>query len=138
MPPTITTQGADYYAQVILGQRAADTYQVLLFVNFHLPSVNDTLAQYTECTWPGYSRFTLKSSEWTGLATSGLATYQYPLLTWVLDASAHVQQTVFGYAVLTESGTLLYAEAFSAPFPIPPEGGQIPIQLFWADEQCPA
>jgi hypothetical protein len=132
----ITTEGANYYAQVILNIREAADLDVLLFVNDWTPTAEDTTGNYTECTWPGYSLFSLTASEWTGGAAGGVANYSYPLLTFNFDPSGQVQQSIFGYYVVADTGELLYAEKFGAPFPIPPEGGSIPLLLFWTDEQC--
>ena len=136
MAVVVTTFGADYYARVILGIEPVQGYSVHLWVNFRTPQVNDSWPIYTECTWPGYSPFSLNPAEWTGGAQNGVATYSYPLLTFNFDASDDPQQTIYGYAVLSSDGTLLYLESFSAPFPIPPEGGSIPMVLHWTDEQC--
>lgn len=136
MAVVVTTTGADYYARVILGIIGVQQYQVLLYVNLRSPAVNDTLANYTQCTWPGYSPIVLIPAEWTGSTTNGVATYQYPLVTWAFDPSNQAQQTVYGYLVIDQGGDLLYAEQFAAPYPISPQGGTLPLILQWTDEQC--
>jgi hypothetical protein len=137
MPPVVTWAATEIWGYMILGTRGfGSRWMVHLFVNFYQPTAYDTTGNYTECTWPGYSPFQLDPFEWVN--TSGqnpVAQWAYPLLKWEFDPSGQAQQTVFGYYIEQDS-ILLYAEAFSAPFPIPPEGGQVPINLFWTDEQC--
>lgn len=138
MPPVVNVAAVQIWGGMILGQRGfgPGNWNVHLFVNFHLPVDDDTVGQYTECTWPGYSPFELNPFEWVFETPRGaVAVWAYPLLTWVFDAAVGPQQTAFGYYV-EQNGVLLYAEAFTAPFPIPAAGGTIPIQLFFTDEQC--
>lgn len=101
-----------------------------------IPTTEDGLGQYTICSWPGYGGQLIQSSSWKGGAVLGVAHYTYPLLTFNFDPSGQAQQTIFGYLVHDGNGGLLYAEAFPAPFPIPPEGGKVPMILNWADQQC--
>lgn len=132
----ITTQGVCWFGQVLLGQAGFATWIVHLYVNLWTPTTEDTIATYRECTWPGYSAVTLEPVQWVGTCVRGVATFNYPLITFNFDPAPNPQQTIFGYYVTTSSGVLLYAEAFSAPFPIPPDGGEIPLLLVWTDEQC--
>lgn len=137
MPPVVSAVAATLWGDLILGRTVfAGNWTVHLFINFIQPTPYSTVADFTECSWPGYSSFELQAFEWVpAQSTSPTPTWAYPLLTWVFDPSNQPQQTVFGYWV-EQAGQLMYAEAFAAPFPIPPEGGQVPINLYWTDEQC--
>jgi hypothetical protein len=137
MGPVITRQALARFGNLAMGRDTFQTNWIIhLFVNFHVPTYLDLVSDYVECTWPGYAPLVLFPLSWEVISSSGdFAEYQYPLLTWNLDASGQGGQTVFGYYV-EQGGLLLYAEMFPAPFPIPPDGGQIPIQLYFTDEQC--
>jgi hypothetical protein len=136
MAAVVTTFAADYWAQVLLGRKPAPTYIVQLYVNLRIPTTEDTVGNYTLCTWPGYSGVILQPGQWSGGAVLAVATYTYPLVTFNFDASGAAQQTIFGYIVIDQAGNLYWAEAFPAPFPIPPGGGSVPLILNWADQQC--
>jgi hypothetical protein len=136
MAVVLTYAGLQAWAQAILSSAFLDNWSVRLFVNLRSPLPQDNLALYTQCSWPGYSDFTLNFLEWVAAPTNTGSPWSYPLITFNFDASNQPQQTVFGYVVYSVTGLLLYAEAFSAPFPIPPAGGSIPLQLFWSDQQC--
>lgn len=137
MAVLVTTGGADYFARLFLGIEQRRNLLVLLFVNYRTPTVNDTYYNYTECAWPGYSPVLLLTAQWQGSAVNGVASYEYPLITFNFDAaSGQPPETVYGYLVVSDDYQLLYLEAFAAPFPIPPEGGQIPLIMTWVDEQC--
>jgi hypothetical protein len=136
MAVVVNYQALSYWAQNILGQANARQWTVRLFVNLHTPLPQDALTQYLPCTWPGYSDFLLNPTEWSPAQTSSGSPWTYPLITFNFDAASIAQQTVFGYVVFDGGGVIMYAEAFSAPFPISSQGGSIPIQLFWTDQQC--
>jgi hypothetical protein len=137
MAVVVTAWAATQWAQQIIGQLAwPGNWSVHLFVNFYHPTPFSDVSDFKECSWPGYSPFAINSGSWVN--TSGfqpVSVWAYPLLTWVFDPSGQTPQTVFGYWV-EAGGHVLYAEAFAAPFPIPPEGGEVPINLYWTDEQC--
>jgi hypothetical protein len=136
MAVVLTYQGLNVWAQEILASVAVGVWTVRLFVNLRTPLPQDVLGLYTPCTWPGYSDFQVNPSEWVASNTNTGSPWSYPLITFNFDPSGQPQQTVFGYVVFSPAGLLLYAEAFSAPFPIPPGGGSIPLQLYWTDQQC--
>lgn len=137
MSVVVTTYGALFWMEVMLGIVPQQIYQVILFINNITPSWGTELLQLTECTWPGYQRVTLDADFWSLQALNGVAQAEYPTLTYVFDPAAQAQQTIFGYAVIGASGQqVLYLEAFPAPYPIPPAGGQLPLSLIFVDEQC--
>ena len=110
-----------------------------LFVNLYSPTQQDVVANFVECTLPGYSPFSIVPARWTGGLQPGvIASYQYPQLTWVFDAYTTAQQTIFGYWVQDGAGNVVFAELFPAPFPVPPQGGELPLIPTWTDKQCPA
>lgn len=137
MAVVVNVAAIQIWAGTLLGQRPFGlNWFVHLFVNFYMPTAFDTEGNYVECTWPGYTPFEINPQEWSLLdVREPVGIWQYPLLTWIFDPAAGMQQTVFGYWV-EQNSVVLYSEAFTAPFPISPNGGQIPIQLFFTDEQC--
>jgi len=109
-----------------------------LYVNLYSPSPLDSAASYLECTIPGYGPIGIVPAEWTGPALSGaIAQWVYPKITWTFDAYTSSQQTIFGYYVTDASGKVLFSELFPAPFPVPPQGGSLPLIPYWTNEQCP-
>lgn len=126
-------------AGLILGiGQNPDKWTFHLFVNLYTPTPQDSVSNYTECTIPGYSPIQLNPSLWSGGIVAGpRAFWQYPMITWVFDAYATAQQTIFGYWVQDSTGNVLYSELFPAPFPVPPTGGELPLIPTWSDEQCP-
>lgn len=136
MSVVLANVGLQEWAENILGQKAASAWLVRLWINFYTPTPNDVLATYTACSWPGYSDFGINPSQWVPSGSGSQSPWTYPLITFTFDPSGQPQQTVFGYLVYNGLGTLLYSEAFSAPYPISPQGGSLPLQLFWQDKQC--
>lgn len=133
----VTSQGAQWFGNLMLGINVYAQMRIRLFTNLHLPTCEDTLLNYTELVWNGYSGLILSPNTWNLDAVGSCASeYSYPLLTWVLQPGGGAPQTVFGYYVSNLTGLVLWAEAFAAPFPIPPEGGNIPINLFFSDKDC--
>lgn len=124
--------------KLLFGQEAYYAWSLRLFVNMRVPTPTDTLANYTACTIPGYSDFGLDGNQWTGgISVPGVALFTYPLLTWNFDPYGG-GQTIFGYVVFGGGNKVMYAELFPAPFPVPPEGGQLPLILTFTTEQCAA
>ena len=127
-------------ARVLLGLAGnPGGWSIHLYVNLYAPTPQDTVSSYVECTLPGYSFVTFQSSQWSGGISPGpIAVYTYPQITWTFDPYQSAQQTVFGYWVQDSSGSVLYAELFPAPFPVPPQGGELPMRPTFSTEQCPA
>lgn len=136
MAATLTTPFVDYAGSLVLGQGSWQPMQVLLFTNFTSLSPATILANLVECTAPGYSRFVINPGGWTSTLPANPALFQYPTLTWVFDGPGAPPQVIFGYAVLLSNVVVAWAENFPAPFPIPPEGGELPLTLFFSDKQC--
>jgi hypothetical protein len=114
------------------------SWQYHLYVNLYAPTYQDTTASYVECSLPGYSPLALIPSEWVGPELVGpVAQWQYPTITWVFDPYVTAQQTIFGYYVTDATGGVVFSELFPAPYPVPPSGGELPVQPFWTNEQCP-
>jgi hypothetical protein len=125
--------------EAVIGQIAFQgAWLVSLYVNYWPPTTGDTIVRYQECTWPGYSAQKLQPQNWTvQIADPGVRKATYPLVTFNFDASGQAQQTIFGYYVSDGNGNVYLAELFPAPYPIPPQGGSLPLMLTWTQEQCP-
>jgi hypothetical protein len=125
-------------AQLLFGNEASYPWTVDLYVNLVAPLPSSPLSSFVLCSLSGYSAFQISGSQWAGgLQSQGVVFYQQPLMTFNFNAYASAQQTIFGYVVHNGS-TVLYAELFPAPFPVPSNGGSLPLLLTWSDEQCPA
>jgi hypothetical protein len=88
--------------------------QVLkLFKSNTTPAESDTAATYTEATFTGYSSVALAGASWTvtgGNPTS--ASYAQQSFT---SSANQTPETIYGYYIVqASSGTLMYAERFSA------------------------
>lgn len=92
------------------------SYSLGLYVNDHSPALGDTLADYTECTTPGYARQTIPSGGWT---------QEIPVLHVVVliqtnprrfvPAGSATPVVIYGYFVVDNLGGLAWAEAFTTP-----------------------
>jgi len=131
---------ANLASQVLLGIGVNPArWSIHLYVNLYSPTPQDTTASYVECTLPGYSPISFNPSLWSGgIQPPVVAVYTYPKITWVFDPYTTTQQTIFGYWVQDQSGSVLYAELFPAPFPVPAAGGELPMVPTFSSEQCPA
>src|SRR5438046_2667618 len=97
-----------------------------LFTNNLTPGESTVLADVTEATAAGYARITLAGASWTTTQVAGTTTAVYSQQTFTFTTAV----TVYGYYVTTIEGTprLLWLERFtSAPFQLPPGGGQVSI-----------
>jgi hypothetical protein len=84
-----------------------------LYSNNHTPGASDTAANYTECTFTGYTAHTLARATWgTPTIVSGSAQSTYATQSW----SATSSQTVYGYyTTADDDNSLVWAELFASP-----------------------
>jgi hypothetical protein len=136
MGVVVYTQGVDNMTTLALGQHGPQQLEVHLYVNDHAPQPNDSQAQYTDCTWPGYDSYRPFPSDWVGSSNNGVSYYQTPQITFLFDPSTEPQQTIYGYYVFGFPTVMYYGELFPVPYPIPPTGGNLSMILLWAMEQC--
>jgi hypothetical protein len=85
-----------------------NTLQLCLYQNNYTPAAGDTLANYTEATFAGYTRQAI--SNWipstlaASVATSNADQKQFQ------RSATGTAQTIYGYFVLDGTGNLLFAE----------------------------
>lgn len=93
-----------------------ENYTLRLFQNNHTPAYTDTSANYTACSFAGYSDTTLTRAGWGAVTINGSnqATTTYGTAqTWTCSSGS---QTVYGYCVISAtSGKVLWAELFATP-----------------------
>lgn len=96
-----------------------------LFTNNQTPGKTTVIGDFTEATGvPGYNAITLVGSNWTTTTSGGANSAVYSQETFSFTTGV----SVYGYYVTDLSGNLLWAERFStAPYVLPPAGGQISI-----------
>jgi len=131
-----TNSGVFYLISLDTNNQAPEDWVAKLFVNNHTPAVTDLPVAYTECTCPGYLPITTVPANWTGIAAGGVATFNYPTLTFTITSNPGAQ-TIYGYYVLSAStGALLGAELFPVPvvFPI---GVVVTLNLTYKVQKCP-
>jgi len=93
----------------------ASTWKLRLYSNNYTPTNSDTVSNYTEATFTGYSAITLtrsvSGSTWTITSSSSPASASYPAQTF----SATSAQTIYGYYITDSGGTkVIYAEKFAS------------------------
>jgi hypothetical protein len=85
-----------------------NTLQLCLFTNNYTPAAGDTLANYTEATFPGYARQAV--SNWIpSTVAASVATSNADQKQFQRNATG-TGQAVYGYFVLDGAGALLFAE----------------------------
>jgi hypothetical protein len=85
-------------------------YVLALYVNNRTPVITDTLANYTEASFPGYARINLTG--WNTAFLNGASKAETDELVRVFTQSSvpTPQQTVYGYLVIDNVGNLAWAE----------------------------
>ncbi len=95
----------------------APDLQLMLFSNALDPECDVVFGDLVECTFAGYSRFTLNRSNWqtpTVVGCCGIMLYGSAPLSWTNTGSA---EQIAGYAMLIgPSGPLIAVQALSVPF----------------------
>lgn len=78
----------------------ATSWQLLLFVNDFTPTPATTLANLTEPSWTGYSRYTLARSGWgVPVVTTGCAVSTHGTSPYQFTQGGGPTQKVYGYAL---------------------------------------
>jgi hypothetical protein len=123
MPAVLTNDGAEALALVAYGKRAFSALTVGLFCNQHTPAVTDTYSDYVPS--PLTSEQPIDAATWNGAAANGAWTGSCAPLTFRL--SPHTGgQFIYGYYVRDQSNRIIWAEAYTTPYPVPTGG------TFWA------
>lgn len=115
----------------MLNKQNTDTMVLKLFTSNTIPVPGTILTNLTECSQTGYTAVTMTNSSWAVAASplTGAAVATYAEQTFTFSSAASGVD-IYGYYVTDTSGTpnLLWVERFTtAPFSVPPAGGQIAI-----------
>lgn len=95
----------------------ASTLNLALFKSNTVPTTGDTLATYTESTFPGYARQAITT--WTAPTVTGhIASMTAAALTFTRNATG-ATENVYGYLIIDHAGTVLYAAERDPDAPIP-------------------
>lgn len=96
---------------VLLNQSAPQDVTLHLYRNDVTPTDSTTLADLTECTYPGYAALVLSGANWAISTTGGTttATYAEQAFPCTADTAA---QSVYGY-YLTQGATVVWVERFT-------------------------
>lgn len=105
----------------------SDVLKLKLFTNDWLPSITDTVSQYTELAYLGYAAKLLTPSEWVITLDGNTNNYyaRFAQQVWTFTSSV----TVYGYYITDSTGTKLYfPERFpDAPVTLQSDGGNIKV-----------
>lgn len=96
--------------------------------------MTDTPANYTECALAGYAAVALVPANWVGATAAGLATYDYPTITFTFNPYAG-GTTIYGYFVTIPGLVGVLAELFSVPYVVPAGGGSLTIDITYEDQK---
>lgn len=115
----------------MLNVNQTSTMLLKLYSSNTYPVPGTVLGDLTEANHTGYTNITLTNTNWVVAASplTGAATATYPEQTFTFSADTSGID-VFGYYITDTSGSpkLLWVERFStAPFGVPPAGGQIAL-----------
>lgn len=139
MPAVLSDSLIDFAAKAVLGNSPTPPNLYLgLFVNNITPTAGNVLADFTECSAPGYARVSLTPGNWTGSTTLGVADYLYPTITFAITGPGTPGQTVYGHFVLDPSASVWWwAQVWTTAWVIPATVTSNPtVTLEWKDTQC--
>jgi hypothetical protein len=128
MPLVVPNASEVILLERMLNKQNTNTLVLKLFSSNTIPVPGTLLSDLTEVSQTGYAAVTLTNSSWaiaaSPLTGAAVATYAEQTFTFSSAASG---VDVYGYYVTDTSGpNLLWVERFStAPFSVPPAGGQI-------------
>lgn len=132
---TLLNDGADFIEQLFLNKKSPASWKVRLYTNNHAPAVTDSAAAFTECVLSGYALVTTTPASWTGSVSAGVATYNYPAITFTFSAYAG-GTTIYGVFVAPGDGTCWLAGLLDTAFAVPAAGGSVTVTLQDAKQQC--
>ena len=133
---TFLTEGLSDLTRLILGAAPSYSPFLRLFTNNHTPVAADVLATFIPCALSGYSDSGVNPASWTGSATSGVATYTYPNVTFTF-APYGGGTTIYGGIVYNSSDNKgIYAWLLDTPYAVPAGGGTLTIAITFQDHQC--
>lgn len=131
-----TDTGINLLTKIQLGIITAPTYGLHLYTNNYKPTLASITAFFNECQLSGYDPIAMDAVAWSGSEATGMATYQYPTQGWFFEPYDG-GTSLFGYFITEETnGTTVWAEAFSSPFVVSPEGAHVSLTLYFNGSMC--
>jgi hypothetical protein len=102
-----------------------------LYTNVITPNIEDDATLYTECALSGYSPIAFMDLAWTTRRRSNVVRKNVETLTYTFPSYAGPLVTVYGSYVTLDASfpAMLYADQFSAPFPVPLAGGAFDVDV---------
>lgn len=140
MSDVLSDVAVDLVSKYILGKNpSTPSLELGLFVNNFTPTADSTIGDFLECTAPGYARIALAEADWTGSASSGVAQYAHPPVTFAITGPGVPGQTVYGHFVYdTGSAAVLWSAKWTTAWVIPAGGTTNPtVTPTWKEEECP-
>jgi hypothetical protein len=112
--------------EILVNKTAAQNLVLRLFKNDVTPADTDTVSNYTEADFTGYSAVTLTGANWT--ATPGDPTeIAYAQQSFTSSAGSQ-NQTIYGYYLTRATGgELIIAERFGTSYTIQNNGDTIKV-----------
>lgn len=114
-------------AQLVLLVPWLTTLELRLFVNDYQPTPTSRWWDFTEATFPGYSRQPLEVWSPPYLVPGPVAVTEACVKAWT-NGSSGVPQTIYGYFVVTPVGMVAWAERDPHPLPLSVGGEQYTVQ----------
>lgn len=85
-------------------------YVLKLYSNNYSPSATTVLSDFTEATFSGYTGYTFTRSSWdAATSVGGQGSSSRTAVSWTTGSA----ETIYGYYVVTDTGSLLWAELFN-------------------------
>jgi hypothetical protein len=133
-----TAPGSIEVCQFLVGQASDPALQIGLYVNNFTPVWEMVLSDLTECTAPGYARFTFLPTSWVqNDPGSSPITNTYPPVLFSFTGTSG--QTLYGYLVYDlNNSCLLYAERFGSPYTLPSGASNYVVIPTFSFGQCGA
>lgn len=118
MAGIVPTEGENKLLQRALGDITPTTFNLTLklFVNDYTPVDASVNASFTEMSTQGYTSKTLTAASWS-VAQNGSneAEGTYAQQSWTFDGTGGAT-TIYGYWIVDEDSTVLFAERFASSF----------------------
>jgi hypothetical protein len=133
-----TNDGLDQLLQFTCGTAVDSSRRLMLWVNNYTPVFTTVYADLTECALSGYARVNLNALTFAHSAAGGIATANFPLITFTFDPYVGGPVTIYGYAVIRNATDVVYwLERRDVPYVVPNAGGSLPILLNLTERKLP-
>ncbi len=100
-----------------------------LFATDVTPAQTDTASTYTEATGGGYADITITNGSWTVASANDPSDAVYAQQTFTFTGPLTTNLNIYGYYVVNDDGTLLWAERLASAFTPTTSGDTVKITL---------